>query len=342
VLLVGTLLWPALVRADSKPAKPLAGRVDDVATDVRDLGAQAHELVQHQAKRLGTTFSDVWNFELVAIEGQPLTVKNVVLALVMVTLGFLLSGFLSRVVGRGVRRRLKVADAAAATVESIVFYVFLAWFILFALRLVSFPMTVFTVIGGALAIGIGFGSQNVMNNFISGLLLLIERPVKVGDLIQINGTFGHVERIGGRSTRVRTSVNTHVIVPNSTFLETNVLNWTLSDDLVRTSVSVGIVYGSPTREAARLIEQALTEHGRVLKEPAWTILFTEFGDNSLNFEAHFWVHSKQILDMRRIESDIRYRIDDLFREAGIVIAFPQRDVHLDTVRPIEVRLMDRS
>ncbi|MFG0315709.1 MAG: mechanosensitive ion channel family protein, partial [Planctomycetota bacterium JB042] len=198
--------------------------------------------------------------------------------------------------------------------------------------------TAFTILGGAFAIGIGFGSQNLMNNFISGLILLVERPIRVGDLIQVGDLLGIVERIGARSTLVRKPSNVDIIVPNSTFLESNVINWTLSDDTYRTWVSVGVVYGSPLREVSKLLRKAVDEHGLVLKSPEPTLLFTDFGDDALQFEIHFWIRMRREMDRRRVESDVRFRIDGLFREAGIVIAFPQRDVHLDTARPLQVRV----
>ncbi len=190
-----------------------------------------------------------------------------------------------------------------------------------------------------MALGVGFGSQNVINNFISGLILLAERPIKVGDLVQIDSLFGNVEEIGTRSTRIKTGANHEIIVPNSSFLESNVVNWTLSDDRIRTVVKVGVIYGSPTHEVTRLLTKAVQDHGMVLPKPDPILLFTDFGDNSLNFEIHFWIRMRSVMERLRIESDIRYKIDQLFCEAGLVIAFPQRDVHLDSVKPLEIRLL---
>ena len=161
----------------------------------------------------------------------------------------------------------------------------------------------------------------------------------MGDLIEVENLLGSVEHIGPRSTRVRSADNVDIIVPNSSFLEHNVVNWTLSDDRYRAHVVVGLAYGSPTRNAAKLIRRAVEEHGKVLKTPKPIVLFTDFGDNSLVFEVHFWLRMRRLMDRRTIESDIRYRIDALFREAGIVIAFPQRDVHFDAVKPVEVRVL---
>jgi small-conductance mechanosensitive channel len=259
--------------------------------------------------------------------------------LLLLIVGFFVSRFISRRITRLLQKRAGLDAGAVSAIETLGFYLLFIIFAFTSLSLVKFPLTIFTIAGGAVAIGIGFGSQNLMNNFISGLILLVERPIRVGDLIMLGDLVGVVEHIGARSTLVRKTSNVDIIVPNSTFLESNVINWTLSDDTFRTSVSVGVIYGSPLREVSRLIRKAVEEHGRVLKSPDPILLFTEFGADSLNFEIHFWIHMRREMDRRRIESDIRFRIDSLFREAGIVIAFPQRDVHLDTVRPLEVRLV---
>ena len=141
------------------------------------------------------------------------------------------------------------------------------------------------------------------------------------------------------AAQIRATDNTQIIVPNSFFRQSHVINYTLSDDIVRTQVAVGVIYGSPIREVARLIRRAIDEHPEILRNYEPNVLFADFGDNALRFDAYFWVHGRSIMDRRRIESDVRYRIDDLFREAGFVVAFPQRDVHLDTRHALQVRLI---
>jgi len=234
---------------------------------------------------------------------------------------------------------MRLEQGAAQVFQSLIFYLLLVVAFLTALRMVQIPLTAFAVVGGALAIGVGFGSQNVVNNFISGIILLAERPIKIGDLIEVAGVYGNVERIGLRSTRVRTGDNVHIIVPNASFLENNVVNWTHTDPRVRVNIAVGIVYGSPTREAERIIYEVLQEHPAVLDEPAPVVLFQDFGDNALIFETRFWIEMRTIMDRLRVESEVRFRIDDRYREAGIVIAFPQRDVHLDTTAPLDIRMV---
>jgi small-conductance mechanosensitive channel len=286
------------------------------------------------------TLFDAWNFQLVTVDDRSITVGKIVLALILILVGTIVSRIVARLLRRRVFERMSMDASLAASLQTITLYVLILFFFLAALRFVAIPLTALTFVGGALAIGVGFGSQNVVNNFISGLILMVERPIKVGDMIEVSGTYGKVERIGGRSTRVRSGNNTHVIVPNSTFLEKEVLNWTLSDKRLRTQVDVGVAYGSPTRDVAKLLTRAAQEHGQILKNPAPEVLFMNFGDNSLEFRVYFWITVRQILDRLRIQSDIRFRIDHLFRDAGITIAFPQRDVHLDLGRPLEVRMVE--
>ena len=288
---------------------------------------------------------DLWRYEITAVDDSAITVGSLVLALLLAAAGLWVSRRGSGWIGRVSMDRFKLDAGAANALQTLSFYVLLVSFTLLALRAVHFPLTAFTVLGGALAIGIGFGSQNVMNNFISGLILMLERPVRARDIIEVDGNHGTIERIGARSTQIRSQDGRHIIVPNSFFLESNVVNWTLSDDLIRTSVKVGVVYGSPTRLVEELIGRVVAEEERILPDPAPVIIFDEFGDNSLNFEAHFWVRARSPMAMRVVQSRVRFRIDELFREHELVIAFPQRDVHLDSVAPIEVRVVgagDRS
>ena len=213
---------------------------------------------------------------------------------------------------------------------------------LFALRLINVPLTAFAFLGGAIAIGVGFGAQNLINNFISGFIIMAEQPIGIGNLIELDGVIGMVEEIGARCTRVRTGENIHILVPNSAFLEKNITNWTLSDNEIRTKVTLGVVYGSPVRKVEELLIKAAKENAMVLKNPEPFVIFTDFGDNALIFEVHFWIIVRRVIERKLIESNVRFRIDDLFREAGIVIAFPQRDIHIDAARPLELHLVKQE
>lgn len=283
--------------------------------------------------------SQIWNYELFSSDDYPVTVNKLLLALFLIALGFFVSRIISKRLVLRMSKRFKLTEGASAAVQSLVFYLLFLCFALFGLRVANVPLTVFTVLGGALAIGVGFGSQNVMNNFISGLILLTEQPVRVGDMIQIEDFTGTVRKIGGRSTIVRTADNIEIIVPNSSFLEKKVINWTRNNTTVRLKVIVGVIYGSPTDVVTEILKTAAVEHKKVYESPNPFVWFKDFGDNALIFELHFWVSIRSSSERYQIESDIRYEIDAKCREKSIVIAFPQRDVHLDTVKPLEIRMV---
>jgi len=283
--------------------------------------------------------TNIWDLELWVIDEHGVTVKKLVMALIILIIGFI---FVKRIFlfwVRGLLARVHMKETTTAAVEKIINYVVVFLIILFALRVVNMPLTLFTFLGGAVAIGVGFGAQNLINNFISGFIVMAEQPIKIGDLVEIEGMFAMVEEIGARCTRIRTGGNVQILVPNSSFLEKNIINWTLSDKEVRAQVTVGVIYGSPVRDVERLMLQVADEHNRVKKSPKPFVLFNDFGDNALIFDLYFWISMNRIMDRRIIESDIRFHIDELFRKAGLVIAFPQRDVHLDTQKPLEFRLV---
>jgi small-conductance mechanosensitive channel len=298
--------------------------------------------IQENLDAAGQVARDVWTHTFAVVDGVPITVGSLALAILVLGFGLWVARAGSRLLARMATRRMRLDAGGATAIETLSYYVVIVAFLLMALRVVHLPLTAFAVLGGAIAIGVGFGSQNVMNNFISGLILLLERPVRVRDLVEVDGNHGTIERIGARSTQIRSTDGRHIVVPNSFFLENNVVNWTLSDDLIRAKVKVGVIYGSPTRLVEELILRVIGQNSQVLKEPAPVVIFEEFGDNSLDFDSYFWVTARSPMEVRKVQSQVRFAIDDLFRQHGLVIAFPQRDVHLDTARPLEVRVIGDS
>ena len=228
--------------------------------------------------------------------------------------------------------RLRSSGASADTIHLFkrLFYIIAgAILIVTTLDVMNVPLTAFAFLSGAVAIGVGFGAQNIINNFISGWILMWERPIRIGDFLEVDGARGTVEIINTRSTRIRRVDGVHMLIPNSKLLENTVVNWTLIDNLTRTSVRVGVAYGSDCKLTARLIEQATRQQEDILTEPKPVVIFDDFGDNALMFESFFWVNATKERDLRVIRSQVRFTIDELFAEHDIVIAFPQRDVHLD-------------
>lgn len=273
-------------------------------------------------------FNDFLNITLIEFTERQITLGQVLELISLILLGVLFiiwsaSYLRRRLTGRAVSPDLVQMISRA--------YLIIAFIILsfITLDILQVPLTAFAFVSGAVAIGFGFGAQNIINNFISGWILMWERPLKIGDFLEIGEVRGTVEAINTRSTRIRRIDGVHLLVPNSYLLENTVTNWTLLDKLVRTSVIVGVAYGSDVACVTRLLEQAADEHPDILKDPGKVVIFDDFGDNALVFELAVWVHATSERGLRRIRSDLRYRIDTLFRENDVVISFPQRDVHLD-------------
>ena len=281
---------------------------------------------------------EIWGYVLVtAPSGQAITAGQLASVVLLLVFGYLGSRFVGFLIGRRLTTT-KLRPDVVHIVKRIVFFAILVLVIITALGLLGIPLTAFAFATGAIAIGVGFGAQNIINNFISGWILMAERPIRIDDFIEIDDAQGTVERIGNRSTRVRRTDGVHLLVPNSQLLERTVVNWTLVDQAIRTIVRVGVEYGSPVRLVAELILQAVTEQRQVKSEPHPSIIFEDFGDNSLVFDAYFWVDVTGERLLREIRSDIRFRIAELFAENEIVVAFPQRDVHLDSKNPLRIQL----
>ena len=283
------------------------------------------------------TLKTIWGMPLFTFgDGASVRVSQLFVVVIVLVAGFVLSKFIERLI----RRRLAqtaMGPAAALMLQRMVYYGLLTAVIMTALSLLHIPLGAFAFISGAVAIGVGFGAQNIVNNFISGWILLVERPVRVDDFVEIDNYQGVVESIGNRSTRIRRTDGVHLLIPNSQMLERVVVNWTLIDDRIRTTVKVGVAYGSPLRLVAELIDQAVREQPDVISEPAPRVVLDDFGDSAVIFDAYFWCEVGGERELRQIRSNIRFRIDELFHENGIVIAFPQLDVHVNSVAPLEVQ-----
>ena len=282
----------------------------------------------------------IWEFELYGSGGVTIHLNQVVIAFLIIILGGVASKRISGMIGNRLNATGRLKSNAAFMIQRIIFYLLLVIATLIALPIAGIPITVFTVIGGALAIGIGFGAQNLFNNLMSGIIIMLEQPIRIGDVIELEEQEGRVQNIGNRCVRVRRTDGVDVLVPNSHFLEQQVVNWTLFDNAIRGSVRVGVAYGSPTDKVAAIIEKIASRHPEILSRPEPArVLFEDFGDSALVFNLLFWTQVLRPMDLRVIQSDLRFQIDAAFREDGIVIAFPQQDVHLDSLRPIDVRVV---
>lgn len=229
--------------------------------------------------------------------------------------------FSRRNIDRGVRDAIK----------KLIHYAIVLIGFMVALSFLGVRLQNFVVLLGAFGVGIGFGLQDIVNNFLSGLILLFERPIKVGDGVLIDGEYGTVTRIGLRSTVVQSLDESELIVPNSQMISQKVTNWTLSNRRVRLVIPVGVAYGSDLEKVLTILFEAGKEHPDILEDPTPTPLFRQFGNSSLDFELRVWISN---IDNRpRVQNELLLYIDRRFREEGIEIPFPQHDLHLRSVSP---------
>lgn len=247
---------------------------------------------------------------------------------VAIWIGVQISRFIRFILVEDVYTRVRLPRGVPATISMMVNYgiVTIAFFV--ALAVAGFDLSRFAIIAGALSVGIGFGLQNVVNNFVSGLILAFERPISVGDSVEIGTLWGRVSKIGIRSSVVRTFDGSEVIVPNADFISKEVINWTLSDVSRRLIVPVGVAYGSDPHQVLELLVKVARDHPGILPDPEPYALFQGFGDSSLNFDLRAWCDFN---DGMRVKTELNLAIHDALKEAGIEIPFPQRDLHLRSV-----------
>ena len=282
--------------------------------------------------------TDIQKFSAIkafTLGGYDVTVGQLVFIPLVITCGYLLLNWLVRRITKQMHRRSMDVNLVQV-VRRAIYIVGLVVLCISLLEMLNVPLSAFAFISGAVAIGIGFGAQNIINNFISGWILIWERPISINDFIETGGVSGTVEEINTRSTKIRRVDGVHLLVPNSKLIEETVTNWTLEDKLFRCTVRVGVAYGSDVDKVRSLLEKAVVDHALILSEPPPQIIFEDFGDSSLVFDAYFWVYSVGDKSAREIRSEIRFTVNRLFANNGIAIAFPQRDIHVDGTLRLQV------
>jgi small-conductance mechanosensitive channel len=255
---------------------------------------------------------------------------GLVLSAVAVLYGsFLTSWAVQSMLMKGVFASRELQVGVRISIARLVHYGFV--FVGFLLALVALGVNLrdITIIAGALGVGIGFGLQGIVNNFVSGLILLFERPIKVGDYIQLGELWAEIKKIGLRATVVETFDKSEIVVPNSDLVSYQVTNWTLTNRMARLIIPVGVEYGSDVPLVVETLMECATANSKVMRKPEPQVLFLKFGESSLDFELRVWI--SDIDDRLAMISQLHQEIDRRFRQAGIVIAFPQRDLHLRSV-----------
>ena len=266
----------------------------------------------------------------------PVTLKDVIFGLLAILIIIASARRLPALLEIALLTRLNITAGSRYTIATLTQYSIVAIGVVFVFDLLGGSWSEIQWLIAALGVGIGFGLQEIVANFISGLILLFERPIRIGDVVTVGDTDGVVTKIRIRSTTIRNWDQKELLVPNKEFITGRLLNWTLSDSVTRIVIPVGIAYGSDVTRAIALMQKAADDHERVLDDPPSLVSFESFGDSSLTIVLRCFTGSVE--HWRKTSSELHLMINDHFNEAGIVMAFPQRDVHLDISQPLDLRI----
>jgi small-conductance mechanosensitive channel len=274
-----------------------------------------------------------FNYTLFTVNQTPITFSSLILFLFLLIVFLIISKILTRTLGTRVLSRLSIDEGTRYNLERITQYILGIIGAIVAFQFIGIELSGLAVIFGLLSVGIGFGLQNVTSNFVAGLILLFERPIKVGDRVSIGDTEGDVLAINLRSTTIRSIDNIAIIVPNSDFISNSVTNWSYGDKKIRLNVEVGVSYNSDLDTVLRCLKEVALENNKVMKSPKPEVHLMEFGDSSWNMKLRCWVSDPK--EHRRIASDLNCAIVHKFRENSVEIPFPQRDLHVRSSVPLQ-------
>ena len=294
------------ILADTKSTERTLGRFQ------KELSAKLKATSGGWGTGIGDTLKSLVGYEILDVEDQSITIGKVLFLIAYVVGGVLLAYLLARVLGRHVLPRFGMHHGAASALKSIVFYTLCLVFGVLAFRVLQIPLAAFAFLGGAVAIAIGFGSQDIMNNFMSGIILLTEQPIRIGDVVQLEDVQGVVLHIGLRSTRLQTDANHELIVPNKTLIDEQVTNLTLTDNFVQVFVTVILDRSVPVVPAKWQMLEVAFSHPLVMKSPRPVVLLKEFDTYWSTFEVHFWLQHTSFMKCAIVQSEILEVISGLF------------------------------
>lgn len=277
-----------------------------------------------------TRVNEVLTYDLFSIGERSVSLQSIILFLAIIGFTWVLSKYVQSLFDRQLSSRFK--DGTDHTLKRLLHYFILTVGVVVGIDFIGIDLTSLAVVASFLSVGIGFGLRNIASNFISGIILMIERPISVGDFITVDDFLGTVRDIGLRATVFRTVDNQSIVIPNSTFLEQNVINWTRGGSKIRLRFDVGVAYGSDVEKVKSTLIDSAEALDSVLDDPAPQVIFEEFGDSSLNFELRVWVSTAG--DRIPVRDELNTKINELFVENDLEMPFPQRDLHFRSGTPV--------
>ena len=300
-------------------------------------------LVQKTFGQIGAILGIIGNglkYRFIFEEGRYTTPLKIIFALIVLFVSFFIARYIKTLLDEKVFYKLRLERGLKQTLSTLTRYIIIGIAALIGLNLAGIPLRSLAIFAGAFGIGIGFGMQNIIGNFISGIILLFERPMRIGDVITLeDGTLGTIEKISARSTTIQTPDAITITVPNSKFIESRITNWTHPNKQMRGFVRVGVAYGSDTNLVKKCLLEIVKQNPNIKTSPEPFVRFAEFGDSALVFELYFWADDPG----KRwfTQSELNFAIDDVFRKNKIEIAFPQQDIHIRSIAPFPDQIIQK-
>ena len=275
-------------------------------------------------------YETVWDLlqkPIFTVSGQEISIVSIFYFLVIILFSIALARIIIRLLRRNVYSKMEIEKGAQQSLSKLVKYIVLIVGVMIGLQMLGLNLSVLAFLGGLLGVGIGFGLQNVFLNFACGLILLFEKPLKVDDVLDMDGTFGKVKEIGFRASQLTTPDNETLIVPNSNLVTSQITNLTHGEDTkLRLHIPIGVAYGSNIEKVKEILLEIVEKEEKVLKEPVPRVVFTEFGDSALGFDLVLWINSP--MDKVTVKTNIREEVNRKFNEEDIEMPYPKRDVYL--------------
>lgn len=271
--------------------------------------------------------SDILDYTIIEVGGHAVKIFQVILLLLILLVVRIVTNSIEHVIQRRAEKYDLDEGKKFAVIKLVKYFVYVIALVL-GLESLGFDISILLAGSAALLVGVGLGMQDMFKDLISGIIILFEGSIKVGDVIEINQLVGLVKEINIRTSKVRTRDGIIIIVPNSSFINQSVINWSNGNKLTRFKIDVGVAYGSDVRLVEKLLVECTLQNDMISTRPKSFARFNNFGDSSLEFQLYFW--SERIWRIENIKSELRYAIDETFRKNGITIPFPQRDLHLKT------------
>jgi len=272
----------------------------------------------------------IWRLELAVVQDRTITVGKTFTAIVLFVIGLIVFRFLIIHYFYFILKRIRIREGISFAVAHLFFYVVLVILLLVAISYARIPFHIFAFFGGALAIAAGFGSQKILSNFISGVILLLEGSIRVGDMVQVDETQGTINSIGLRHTQLTTFTNVDILIPNAKFLEENVINWTLRSDIIRSDIAIGVYFNVPVDKVIEILVQVAVDHPKILKEPEPEAFIEHINCDRgyLRFNVYYWLRMRSPRDRLAVESELRMEMINRLSAQGVDLASPTQDIIL--------------